>query len=562
MAHPMNPVRLDKDFLLSVMKPARYIGHEIGAVAKDWAGIDVKFCLCFPDIYEIGMSHMGLRVLYDLINRRPDALAERVFSPWTDMEERLKEKGIPLFSLESRMPVRAFDIVGFSLSYELSYTNVLNILSLSGIPLKSSERSDNDPLIIAGGGCCLNPEPLAEFIDAFCIGEGEEAAGEIIEVYRAHSGKGRESLLGALARVPGIYVPSFHGAARTTIKKRFTRDLASALDLQRWVVSYIEIVHDRLGIEIMRGCPHRCRFCQARACFYPLRIVPRDKVVATARRLYRLTGYEEISLLSLSSSDHPGIGAIARDLLDEFREKGVGISLPSVRAKTVVGDLSECFAAMRKTSLTFAPEAGSERLRQVLQKDFALDEFLSVARQSFEAGYRLLKLYFMIGLPTETEEDLDAIAQLCVRVSQLKKEVDGHPANLNVSVSNFVPKPHTAFQREAMCDAASLARKQEYLKGLLHKHRGLIHLKFHNTEMSRMEGILSRGDRSISRVILAAFRAGARFDAWDSHFNPAIWREAMRESGVEAQDFLEAKPAEVSLPWSFIDAGPGFGGQE
>jgi radical SAM superfamily enzyme YgiQ (UPF0313 family) len=325
--------------------------------------------------------------------------------------------------------------------------------------------------------------------------------------------------------------------------------------MNTWIVPYIEIVHDRLGIEIMRGCPHRCRFCQARTCFYPLRLIPKEKIIEAARRLVRLTGYEEISLLSLSTSDHPELGAIAKELFGDFRSKGIGISLPSVRAKNIVGELSEQFALGRKTSLTFAPEAGSDRLRRLMQKDFDFEEFLMVARRAFEAGYRLLKLYFMIGLPGETGQDLDAIADVCLRVSRMRKEVAGHPAQLNVSISNFVPKPHTHFQREAMASLAAIKEKQDYLKALLGKHRSLIQLKFHDPHLSVMEALIARGDVSVSGVIEKAHEAGARFDAWSSHFQGRIWGEALAQAGVDPEKILGARAAGEFLPWSFIDVG-------
>lgn len=571
MGLSMSAVILDKELLLSVSKPARYIGGEIGSVVKDWSSVDVRLALCFPDVYEIGMSHLGLRILYDLVNKRGDCLAERVFSPWGDMEEKMRFAGIPLFSLESHRPVREFDILGFSLSYELSYTNVLNALALSGLPLAASARDASYPLVIAGGACSLNPEPMAAFIDAFVIGEAEEALVDILDVFRSwksHAARQKIDLLTALARVPGVYVPALYDvapdgvtrrprdpAALPVIEKRYVSDLQKILDIDRWIVPYIEIVHDRVGIEIMRGCPGTCRFCQARTCFFPLRVIPQEKVLATVRRLYRQTGYEEISLLSLSSSDHPDIEAIIQSLLSEFKEKGVSISLPSLRAKQVVGPLSRTLASLRKTTLTFAPEAGSERLRRFIGKTWELTELFDVARRAYQAGYRSLKLYFMIGLPTETTADLDAIADVCAGLSRLKKEVDGHPARLNVSISNFVPKPHTVFEADAMAAPDILGAKQEYLRHLFKKHKGLIDLKFHRTSASRLEGVLGRGDRSVSLVIQRAFEKGARFDAWDNLFHERFWQEAFQESGVDPGRYLEERPLSAAAPWHFIETG-------
>jgi len=550
-------IELSKELLLSVMKPARYIGGELGSVVKDHSSVDVSVCLCFPDTYEIGMSHLGLRILYDLLNRRPDCAAERVFSPWVDMEDRLRSGGIPLFSLETKTPVKDFDIFGFSIQYELSFTNVLNILSLSGIPLKSSERDATFPLVIAGGACSLNPEPMADFIDLFVVGEAEESILEIIDKLKAHKNSGKAdkaALLVDMSRIEGVYVPSLPEEGRK-VRKRFVRDLAKSMDIQNWIVPYIEIVHDRLSIEIMRGCPNTCRFCQARSAFYPLRILKADKVVEIARRLYQKTGYDEVSLLSLSSSDHPELEDIVRRLAEEFKDKGISIALPSLRAKAYVGELSGIFASTRKTSLTFAPEAGTQRLRDVIQKNIDIEELFSVARQAYRSGYRLLKLYFMIGLPSETREDLDGIIDLAVRLSRLKKEVDGHPAQLNLSVSNFIPKPHTLFQRHGMDTMEGLLEKQEYLRSSLKKFKGSIRPTFHDARASILECILARGDRRLGRVILDAARSGARFDAWSNFFNFSLWQDAFKKHGVCQTEYLGPKQDSDPLPWGFIDIG-------
>jgi radical SAM family uncharacterized protein len=539
------------------MKPARYIGGELGSVKKDLSAIDVKVCLCFPDIYEIGMSHLGLRILYDLINRRPDCAAERVFSPWVDMEEKLRTNSIPLFSLESKVPVKEFDILGFSIQYELSYTNVLNILSLAGIPLKSSERDASFPLVIAGGACSLNPEPMADFIDLFVVGEAEEVIFEIIDKLKENKRSGsldKAAFLKDMSCIEGVYVPSAPPVGRK-ITKRFIRDLSKAMDMQYWIVPYIEIVHDRLSIEIMRGCPNTCRFCQARSAFYPLRLLNADKVVEIARRMYQKTGYDEISLLSLSSSDHPGLEEIVRRLAEEFKDKGVSISLPSLRAKTYLGGVSRVFASTRKTSLTFAPESGTQRLRDCIHKDIDIDELFTVARQAYHSGYRLLKLYFMIGLPTETREDLDGIVDLSLRLSRLKKEVDGHPAQINISISNFIPKPHTLFQRQGMEGMDSLLQKQEYLRARLKNFRGTIRPTFHDRHTGFLEGVLARGDRRLSAVIMEAFENGAKFDAWSDLFNFSLWQEAFSSKGVDPMGYLGPKQDTDALPWDFVDMG-------
>lgn len=563
--------RLTKDLLLSVLKPARYIGGEFNAVKKDLTKVDVKICLCFPDVYEVGMSHLGLRILYDLINRHEDFAAERVFSPWVDMEERLKAEHIPLFSLESSVPIKDFDILGFSLQYELSYTNVLNILSLAGIPLESHERTAEHPLVIAGGICALNPEPMANFIDLFVIGEAEETIVEILNIYKKlKSGPSscRCEILKALSAVEGVYIPSFYQVEEKTqrrialyahaperIKKCYVRDLNKLAGIETWIVPYIEIVHDRVGLEILRGCPNNCRFCQARNYFYPFRILNKENVIEAVRRIYHKTGYEEISLLSLSSSDHPDLGLMVARLLDELKTQGVSISLPSLRAKNQIGEISKALSASKKTTLTFAPEAGSERLRRLINKNLDMNELFSVIQDAYRSGYRLLKLYFMIGLPTETYQDLDEIVQLCAKISKMKKEIDGHPAHLNISISNFVPKPHTPFQWQAMDNSQVLVEKQEYLKKAFYRLRGVIHLKFHSTQMSFLEGVLTRGDRRLTGVIRTAFEKGARFDSWSQFFNLSLWLEAFASSHIDPHDYFLLKSHSDVLSWSFVDLG-------
>ncbi|MGE5280370.1 MAG: TIGR03960 family B12-binding radical SAM protein [Deltaproteobacteria bacterium] len=549
---------MDRELLLSVSRPGRYIGGEWGAQKKEWAQAKVRACLCFPDTYEIGMSHLGIRLLYDLVNRRPEYLAERVFAPWLDMEAVMRERGIPLWALESRRPVRDFDILGFSLSYELCYTNVLNVLDLSGIPVHAAQRDAAHPLVIAGGGCCLNPEPMAAFIDAFVIGEGEEVFLEVMDAVKAakEEGVARRQLLERLAVLPGVYVLSLYGdAAPPVITKRIVRDLVSVWQGHRWIVPYLQIVHDRVGMEIMRGCPRRCRFCQARVCFYPLRVLPREFIIETVRRLCRETGYEEASLLSLSSSDYPDFEGLATELSRELGALGISMSLPSVRPRSVVGALSHLFASFKKTTLTFAPEAGTPRLREMLGKDFEEEELFATVGQAFEAGYRQIKLYFMIGLPTETEADLDALAALCLRLSDARKRAGQGPAQINVSVANFVPKPHTAFERAGMEEARLLREKQACLKRKLARWRGRIQLKFHDPQMSRMECLLARGDRRAASAVEGAWRRGARFDAWTAHFRCDIWEAAWQESGLAPEDILRAKAPEESLPWSFVDTG-------
>ncbi len=564
-----NTITLDKELLLSVSKPGRYIGREVGSVTKDWAAADVRVCLCFPDTYEIGMSHLGIRLLYDLVNRRGDYLAERVFAPWLDMEAAMRERGLPLWSLETRHAVRDFDVLGFSLSFELCYTNVLNVLDLSGIPLRASERDASFPLVIAGGGSALNPEPMAAFVDAFVIGEGEEVFLEVLDAVKAAKRQGwkRSRLLEHLSTLSGVYVPSLYEVdedgrrralfdkAPACIAKRVVQDPAAVWQDHHWIVPYIQIVHDRIGMEIMRGCPRRCRFCQGRVCFYPLRLVPEDVIVKTVRRLCRETGYEEVSLLSLSSSDYPRFEELVAGLSRELGANGISISLPSVRPRRIVGGLSEIFASFKKTTLTFAPEAGSSRLRDLLCKDFDEEEFFDVVRQAFAAGYRQLKLYFMIGLPTETREDVEAIADLCCRISEERKRTGKGPAHLNVSVANFVPKPHTPLERSATVSLETLEAKQAHLRKRLARFRGRIQLKFHQPGMSTAEAFLARGDRRVAAAIEGAWRRGARFDAWTEHFRFDLWEAAWQENGLRPEAYLSAKPLQTLLPWSFVETG-------
>jgi len=564
-----SPIVLDKELLLSISKPGRYTGGEWGSVTKDWAAADVRVCLCFPDTYEIGMSHLGMRLLYDLLNKRPDCLAERAFAPWIDMEAVLRERAIPLWSLETRHALKDFDILGFSLSYELSCTNVLNILDLSGIPLLAEQRLEAFPLVIAGGASVLNPEPMAAFIDAFVIGEAEEALPEIVDAVKAAKKEGgaKQRLLERLSTIPGVYVPSLYDVderggrrplfdkAPVRIVKRVVDDLTAVWKDLHWIVPYIEIVHDRIGIEIMRGCPRRCRFCQGRVCYYPLRLLPRDAILDVLRRLCRETGYEEVSLLSLSSSDYPHFEELVAGLSQELAADGISISLPSVRPRSVIAGLSRAFASFKKTTLTFAPEAGSARLREALHKDFDEVEFFDTARQAFAAGYRQLKLYFMIGLPTETDEDIDAIADLCCRVSDERRKAGAGPAHLNVSVTPFVPKPHTALERSAMASLEILRGRQGLLLKKLSRLRGRIRLKFHPPEMSLVEAFLAQGDRRAAAVILAAWRLGCRFDAWSGQFRFDLWSAAWQESGVSPCGALSGRTPAEALAWSFIDAG-------
>ena len=564
------------DFLLQVRKPARYIGKEWNISRKPFDKADVKFALCFPDLYEVGMSNLGIRIIYGLLNSIEEVCCERFFSPDLDMENVLRNNALEIVSLESKKGLKEFDIAGFSLASELDYTNVLNILELGNIPVKAVMRDQGYPLVIAGGPSVLNPEPMHEFIDIFAIGESEDLLPEFIREYSGHKQEykaGRISkaeLLSRLCRIDGIYAPSLYevkydqlGAPNEfypkieglplKVNKRFINDLNSSFFPSEWLVPYIEIIHDRLTLEIMRGCPNRCRFCQARTGYYPFRQRKKETILALAASLYKCTGYDEISLTGLSVSDYTHIEELIKDLMDLFKDKTVSVSLPSIKPKALVGGISEIIATVKKTGLTFAPEAGSERLRKVLAKDFSESDCFCALRQAFLAGYQHVKLYFMIGLPGEEKEDLDAIIDFSVRVSELRREVGKPPAQVNISVNTLIPKPHTPFQWFAMQDLSFIKEKQYYLKNKIRNKR--LKINFHNPEMSFLEGVFSRGDRRLSQAIYLAFKKGARFDAWGAHFRPEIWLSAFKEAGVNPLFYLRERPREELLPWDLIDTG-------
>jgi len=544
------------EMLLGVRKPAQYTGGEWNVSRKDFAKAEIKFALCFPDLYEVGMSNLGLRILYGLLNSREELVCERFFSPNIDLEEVLRKNNEGCFSLESRRSLREFDIVGFSLAYELCYTNVLNILELGNIPLDSALRDEKYPLIIAGGPCVMNPEPMAEFFDLFVIGEAEEAILEITEAYRKlktefKSGRlKKEELLLALAQIEGVYVPAL---VPTKVKKRFVQDLDKSYFPKDWLVPYIQIVHDRITLEVMRGCPNQCRFCQARSQYYPLRYRQPQTLLELADQTYKNSGYEEISLLGLSVSDYPKLEELLKPLICGFKSKGISVSLPSIKPKTMLGEMTDLIATIKKTGLTFAPEAASERLRKIIGKDFDEDDFFRTLEKSYAAGYQHVKLYFMIGLPFEQDQDLDGLVDFCKRVSQMRREIAKYPAQVNISVNPMIPKPHTPMQWFGMIGLEKMREKQEYLRARI-KNRNL-KVSFHNTLMSFLEGVFARGDRKLSRVISCAFKKGCRFDGWDEHFKFGLWQEAFQECNIEPGAYLRERFVEESLPWDFLDIG-------
>jgi radical SAM family uncharacterized protein len=566
-----------EDILLDVRKPGQYIGREWNVSSKDFDEAGIKFALSFPDLYEIGMSNLGLRIIYGILNNIPDVVCERVFAVEKDLEAILRLKKREVLSLESRRKLIDFDLLGFSLGSELNYTNVLNIMDLGGMPLRASLRDEKYPLVIGGGPCSLNPEPMHEFFDIFVIGEAEDLIVEIINLYRKfkksyRSGEiSKDDLLLELSKIKGVYVPSFYevgynqegginefkpkfGHVPANVEKRIVSDFNRSYYPEKWLVPNVGIVHDRITLEIMRGCPNRCRFCQARSQYFPLRYRDVSTSLELADNLYRCTGYDELSLSGLSVSDHPQIEELLKKLSELFKSRGVSLSLPSVKAKSILGGISSLIAEFKKTGLTFAPEAGSEKLRNLLAKDFNTEDFFKALKESYNCGYQHVKLYFMIGLPQEGDSDLDAIIDFSSNVSRVRKDVGKPPAQVNISINNLIPKPHTALQWSSMQNLESIRHKQEYIRNRV-KREKRIKLSFHEPRMSFLEGILSRGDRKLAEVISLAFKNGARLDAWGNYFNFDLWDAAFKESGVNPEFYLKEKTVDEVLPWDFIDTG-------
>ncbi|MHB8091653.1 MAG: TIGR03960 family B12-binding radical SAM protein [Syntrophales bacterium] len=541
-------INLD-DILLSVEKPSRYTGGELNAVRKDPAG-RLSFALAFPDVYEIGMSHLGLQILYGILNRMPDILCERCYAPWPDMEEKLRQHGLPLCSLESRRPLSAFDIVGFSLQYELSYTNILMMLDLGGIPLKRGERGDKHPLIVAGGPAAFNPAPLADFIDLFVIGEGEEVISEIALSVREVRGRGgnREEQLAALAAIPGIYVPSIH-QENERIKKRIIADPGRWREPLTPIVPLMKTIHDRISLEIARGCTRGCRFCQAGMVWRPVRERTPFVLEEMAEGMLKATGHNEISLLSLSSGDYSHIESLLATLMDRYYPQRIAMALPSLRAETITPRLIEDIRRVRKTSFTLAPEAGTQRLRDAINKGNTEEALLTTTERVFAAGWRGVKLYFMLGLPGERKEDLEGIIELAHKVLRTAK----NRGQVTVSLSTFVPKPHTPFQWERQIGIEEINERQDFFKQRL-KNRS-ISVKWHDARMSQLEGIFSRAGAETGALIEQAYRLGCRFDGWGDKLRFDLWQEALRRTGIDAAAYLRARSLDEKLPWEIIDCG-------
>jgi len=554
--------------LPQVVKPARYTGREWNSVIKDWDKVATKVALAYPDIYEVGMSNLALMILYDLLNKKEGVLAERVYAPWVDMEQALRTAGLPLYSLETRHPLAEFDIIGFTLPYELNYTNVLNMLDLARIPVLTAERKDGHPLIIGGGTGSYNPEPLADFFDLFVIGEGEEVILELLQVY-LECAADRGKFLNRAAEVEGVYVPSLYDVeynedrtvsevspclpeARPMITKRIVDSLPPAPT--RVVVPYVEAIHDRAMIEIQRGCTQGCRFCQAGMIYRPLRERPLQEIVATADELLAATGYEELSLVSLSSSNYGRIDELVETLLARHGPRYTSVSLPSLRIDSFSVELAKMFQGSRKTGLTFAPEAGNQRLRRVINKVISDEDILTTAEAAYSSGWHRIKLYFMVGLPTETMEDVQAIATLVKQVRDIGRQARGRRAQVSVSVATFIPKPHTPFQWLSLEKKTILEQKQALLQ-LLVRGPGL-KLSWSDPDTSLLETALSQGDRRLGRVIYGAWRRGARFDAWGEIFDAQRWWAAFSAQGLEPAFYAYRERAlEETLPWDHINSG-------
>lgn len=570
-------VKISDEILQSVEKPSRYIGNEWNSVHMDLSGIKIRFAFCFPDVYEIGMSHLGMKILYHLLNERQDTYCERVFAPWVDMEEKMRENGIPLFALESQDPVKEFDFIGFTLQYEMSYTNIVNMLDLAGVPIRASERKEGDPFVCAGGPCAYNPEPLADIVDFFMLGEGEEIINEVMDAYVAWKDESvsREDFLNKIVNIEGIYVPRFYKVEYNSdgtvkgvtpkknkypkkIRKRIIKELDKTYFPDRIIVPFTDIVHDRLMLELFRGCIRGCRFCQAGYIYRPVRERSPERLIDLAKKLEASTGYEEISLASLSTSDYTGLGNLTEELIKEMEQKKVNLSLPSLRIDSFSLDLMEKARKVRKSGLTFAPEAGTRRLRNVINKGVTEEDLLNSVTLAFNGGWSGVKLYFMIGLPTETYADIEGISELGYKVAdaymKVPKEKRGKGLNVTISTSSFVPKPFTPFQWEAQDTIDVLREKQRFLLSKIKSK--YIRYNWHESELSFLEAIFARGDRRTGEVLIKAWEKGCKFDSWGEHFKFREWLEAFEECGVDPHFYANRKrDYNEVFPWDHIDVG-------
>ena len=577
----MRKLALSDEVLMSIDKSARYIGHEVNSVWKDPESVDIRFCMCFPDVYEVGMSHIGIQILYEMFNRREDTFCERVYSPWPDLDKIMREKNIPLFAVESQEPVKKFDFLGITLQYEMCYTNVLQILDLSQIPLLAADRTSDDPIVIGGGPCTYNPEPVADFFDIVYIGEGETVYGQLLDTYKEYKKRGasRHDFLVAASKIEGLYVPSLYKAeynedgtlksftptegAPAKVRRQVVADMSDVVYPKKPVVPYIRAIQDRVALEIQRGCIRGCRFCQAGMIYRPIRERSLDFLKEYAIAMLNSTGYEEITLCSLSSSDYTKLSELMDFLIKEMGDRRVNISLPSLRIDAFSLDVMQKVQDVRKSSLTFAPEAGTQRMRDIINKGLTEEDILHGAGEAYKAGWNKVKLYFMLGQPFEEDSDVEGIPHLADKIAMeyydtVPKEQRQGKVQVTISTSYFVPKPFTPFQWAAQIAPEEYIRRKTLLMDTLKQEHNFKSIKYnwHDSDTSILEGLLARGDRRVSKVILNAYRLGCIFDAWSDQFDKRKWDEAIEQAGID-MDFYTTRERSLDelLPWSFIDTG-------